>query len=262
MKAHPASEIFPLLSNRDLDDLTKDIEEHGLLDPIVMIGDEILDGRNRALACERLGTEPETREWDGRPNGSPTTYVVSVNLHRRQLTPSQKAMAAAKASPLFTAEAKQRQGHRADRPNIPPISAGSSGDARDQASEAVGGVNHAYFNIAMTLLKNHPDLADEVARGEKSITAAARKIGREEATGGSARRRARKEVATDQRAQKLNELLTPLDRYLEQWDEQHIAGITRKNATKLLAKVQRVNRHLTEVSIAIEARTVQSRALK
>lgn len=72
----------------------------------------------------------------------PIAYVVSLNLHRRQLTPGQVAMIAAKARELYEREAKERQkGHGGTAPgkktlpaNLPEV----SGDARDLAGKAFG----------------------------------------------------------------------------------------------------------------------------
>ena len=49
----------------------------------------ILDGRNRAKACQELGIEPKYVEYEG---NDPVGFVLSKNLHRRQLTQSQLAM--------------------------------------------------------------------------------------------------------------------------------------------------------------------------
>ena len=60
---HPAADIFPLLSEADLRELADDIKEHGQLDPIEILEDtnQILDGRNRYLACQLAGVEPDIR---------------------------------------------------------------------------------------------------------------------------------------------------------------------------------------------------------
>jgi hypothetical protein len=46
-------------------------------------------------------------EWDG--VGDPLDFVVSVNLHRRHLSPSQRAILANRLRPMFEARARQSQ---------------------------------------------------------------------------------------------------------------------------------------------------------
>lgn len=106
MKFHPASNLFPMLDDESIDSLSRDIEKNGQRMPIIMIGEEILDGRNRWIACKVAGVEPKTKQWAGK--GSPTEFVLSINLHRRHLTPVQKAAIAMAAMPLFQDEAQER----------------------------------------------------------------------------------------------------------------------------------------------------------
>jgi hypothetical protein len=90
---HPASMIFPLMPESDLAALAGDIAQHGLLTPLTVTSGLLLDGRNRALACARVGIDPVTVEWAG--DGSPVEWVLSQNLHRRHLSTSQRALIAA-----------------------------------------------------------------------------------------------------------------------------------------------------------------------
>ena len=94
MQFHPVANIFPLLDAEDLANLTADIQANGLREPVWTYSDQIIDGRNRFLACAKLGFTPTQREWNGK--GSLVAFVVSLNLHRRHLSESQRAMIAAK----------------------------------------------------------------------------------------------------------------------------------------------------------------------
>ncbi len=107
MEFHPVSEIFPLMQGEQYDQLVQNICDNGLLEPIWLHEDRIVDGRNRYRACLDAGVEPEMRDWSG--EGSLIEFVVSLNLHRRHLTSSQKAAAAAEALDQLKAEAKARQ---------------------------------------------------------------------------------------------------------------------------------------------------------
>jgi len=97
LEFHPVADIFPMMSDREFADLYADIAEHGLREPVWLHSDgRIIDGRNRYQACRKAGLEPSYRTYaDDDSKLSP--FVISLNLHRRHLSDSQRAMAAARA---------------------------------------------------------------------------------------------------------------------------------------------------------------------
>jgi N6-adenosine-specific RNA methylase IME4 len=100
-ETHPAANIFPLIQGRELDELIADIRETGVRQPVVLVksdaGDLVLDGRNRLRACDALGITPPHEYYEG---DDPVGYVVSLNLRRRHLNESQRAMVAARIANL------------------------------------------------------------------------------------------------------------------------------------------------------------------
>src|SRR5215471_13189311 len=82
---HPICLLIPSADDDELQDLTDDIRAHGLIDPIVLFEGMILDGRNRAAACERAGVAPRYVQFGGDREDA-LTLVVSHNLKRRHLT--------------------------------------------------------------------------------------------------------------------------------------------------------------------------------
>ncbi len=98
MKFHEVASIFPMMSDVEFNALVDDIREHGLREAIWTHKGKIVDGRNRFNACKALGVEPTYREWDGK--GSLASFVVSLNILRRHLNESQRAMVAAKLANL------------------------------------------------------------------------------------------------------------------------------------------------------------------
>jgi len=101
---------------------------------------QVLDGRRRWLACSIAQIKPATREV--KPS-DPVAYVLSLNLHRRHLTPSQLSMVAARARELYDQQAKERMkdggkkgGQCKGKENLPYPSAEQQ--ARDAAGKAVG----------------------------------------------------------------------------------------------------------------------------
>ena len=57
MEFHPVSEIFPLMQGEQYDQLVQNIRDNGLLEPIWLHEDQIVDGRNRYRACLDAGVE-------------------------------------------------------------------------------------------------------------------------------------------------------------------------------------------------------------
>ena len=82
---HPICLLIPSADDDELQDLTDDIRAHGLIAPIVLFEGMILDGRNRAAACERAGIAPRYVSFEGGREDA-LILVVSHNLKRRHLT--------------------------------------------------------------------------------------------------------------------------------------------------------------------------------
>ncbi len=95
---HEAANIFPLMNSEEFNHLKADIEERGQREYAVLFEGKIIDGRNRYRACKALGIECEFSELE--ECDDPVAYVISANLHRRQLKTSQRAMCAAKLAGL------------------------------------------------------------------------------------------------------------------------------------------------------------------
>ncbi|MEY9196619.1 N6-adenosine-specific RNA methylase IME4 [Sinorhizobium fredii] len=90
---HPLAALFPMLPDEELRRLADDIEANGQQEPVWLLDGKILDGRNREAACHLVGIDAWTKEYEGR---DPLGFVLSLNLHRRHLTESQRAMVAAR----------------------------------------------------------------------------------------------------------------------------------------------------------------------
>jgi ParB-like chromosome segregation protein Spo0J len=91
---HPIANVFPLIVGDEYDEFVEDVRKNGLLTPIMLYEGKILDGRNRYRACLDARVTPQFEECAA--DIDPIALVVSLNIHRRQLTTSQRAMIAAK----------------------------------------------------------------------------------------------------------------------------------------------------------------------
>jgi ParB-like chromosome segregation protein Spo0J len=95
---HPYAKLFPRLPEDRLQELADDIRENGLRQPIVIDRQErILDGRNREVACNIAGVEPTYEPFLGSDHEA-LKLVISLNIHRRHLSESQRAMIAAEVA--------------------------------------------------------------------------------------------------------------------------------------------------------------------
>ena len=167
---HPATALFPLLAPDELCALATDIADHGLRFPIVRHDGAILDGRNRWIACRLAELEPTFTEYAN--GGSPTAYVVSMNLKRRDLTAGQRAVLAVELEKMLAEEAKARmrkggelagRGRKA-RERIPyPV-----GKAADQAGSLLH-VSGRYVSAAKKLVAEAPEAADLVREGRVTL---------------------------------------------------------------------------------------------
>jgi N6-adenosine-specific RNA methylase IME4/ParB-like chromosome segregation protein Spo0J len=154
LQFHPLANIFPLLEGVAFDELVADIHEHGLHEPIVVYEDRILDGRNRLRACQAAGVEPAFTAYTG---DDPVAYVVSLNLRRRHLDESQRAMVAAKLATL-------RDGQRADLVEGLPIG---------RASALLNVGERTVARAREVQEHGTPELVSAVERGAISVSAAA-----------------------------------------------------------------------------------------
>jgi len=123
-RIHPAAEMFPRMPGDEFVALKQDIRANGLIEPIWLLDDQILDGRHRYYACQEVGVTPSFREYQG---DDAAAFVVSLNLKRRHLSESQRAAVAVRL-------ANMPQGARTDiQPcanlrNVKPISQPEAAD--------------------------------------------------------------------------------------------------------------------------------------
>jgi hypothetical protein len=93
---HPFSNIWPLLEGEAFDDFATDIAANGLLVPILLYQDKILDGRNRDRACIEAGVEPRYEKAKATNDEEALELVFSLNQHRRHLSFEERVFAAAR----------------------------------------------------------------------------------------------------------------------------------------------------------------------
>jgi len=153
---HPAANLFPMLPDAELHALAEDIKRNGLQQPVIMFGAHLLDGRNRWRACEIAGVEPRLKDWSG---DDPIGFVVSLNLKRRHMDESQRAMVAARIATL-------RQGARRDLSEI-------SGKSQPEAASLLNVSTDSIGFARKVIDRGAPQLAAAVDAGEIAVSTAA-----------------------------------------------------------------------------------------
>lgn len=156
MKTHALCEMWPEMGADEFAALAADVRANGLREPIWTYRGEILDGRHRYRACMDAGISPITREYEG---DNPGAFVVSMNLHRRHLDTSQRAMIAARL---------------ATKPAGRPSKETSSNDLVSQ-SDAAKALNVSVPSVkraAAVIATGTPELVQAVTNGQVSVAAA------------------------------------------------------------------------------------------
>jgi DNA modification methylase len=180
----------------------------------------LVDGRNRTRAAAAAGLECDSVvEWVSFADDAEVArYVFSLNLERRHLNSSQRAMAGARLLPMFEEAARERQGARNDLnivANWPQCEEGRK--ARDEAADAL---NTSARSVARAkkVLTEAPELAPLVDAGQLPVSAAAKLAKEDEDTrarvakkisSGEAKNapQALKQVADDRRAERASEVV-------------------------------------------------------
>jgi DNA modification methylase len=183
---HDAAKLFPLINAGELDELACDIKQNRLQNPIVLFEGKVLDGRNRVLACAKVGVKPTFVEWE-RNGVSEIDFVLSQNLKRRHLTIDQRAALAAEMVPLLAKDACQRQiaagkhgaeggrGNKRKKPTPQKCGRGSRTSAA-KAARLVRGVSARYVEKVLSLEKKKPGTREKIKKGKLTILEAARAV--------------------------------------------------------------------------------------
>lgn len=153
---HPISMALPRMPKKEFADLKNDIRENGLIEPIWLYEGMVLDGRHRYYACQETGVTAAFRDYVG---CDPIRFAKSVNFFRRNLSKSQKAMAAAKMANLEKGRPKENAG-------IPAITQSDAAKMFDVSRDSV--------QVAAKIEREAPaEVAQAVLDGAMSLNLAA-----------------------------------------------------------------------------------------
>lgn len=152
---HPLCTFFPRLEGEDYLNLKSDILDNGQLEPIYTYQGMILDGGNRYKVLLECGIEPRIQEYNG---DDPISFVLSKNLHRRHLKPSQ-------AAAIVSAVQDWGKAHPQGRKETGKFTGLTT--VADRTAQS--GASDKTQRIADKIAKESPDLIKRVAHGEMSL---------------------------------------------------------------------------------------------
>jgi hypothetical protein len=159
---HPfAWELFPPMNEREFGNLVESIRANGFYahEQITLHEGKIVDGRNRALACEVAKVEPVYTEL---PSGvDPLQFVIAKNWHRRNLDESQRAVVAAKIATM-----KHGGDRKSDQDANLQVDRGTAAKMLTVSERSVA-------SAAKVLADGAPELVQAVERGEVAVSSAA-----------------------------------------------------------------------------------------
>lgn len=149
------------MSDEEFRGLVDSIGVNGVLNPITMFEDMVLDGWNRYRAAQEAGVECPVQEYDG---SDPQVYVIAQNKDRRHIAQGQIALAVAAVYKWKPLGANQ---HRGSAPGADP--------AKTTAQLAeIAGVGTRTMEQAKTVeAKATPKVKEAVKTGEISVKRAA-----------------------------------------------------------------------------------------
>ena len=156
----------PPMSVDEYRELREDIRVHGLREPVVLLGRQILDGVHRLRACIELEIKPSFTQWQPQVHGdttdTPIAFAASKHT-RRHLTEGQKAVYAARLATL-----------KRGRPGTnPPI----GGISQSKAAAIMGAKLRSVQRAKVVVDAGIEPLTDLCASGKLSLDAASKFAG-------------------------------------------------------------------------------------
>jgi hypothetical protein len=181
---HPLADAFPILMGDEFDALVASIKDHGLRRPVVTDVDGwILDGRNRYAACEKLGIEPISTNYDG---DDPLSFILDENVHRRHMNETQRAYVAARLANLGVG-----------RPQINSANLPNYVFSREKAAALLNVSVKLVGHARKVLDSGDPTLVEGIKNGTTAVSKAAKSL--RQPKGGRAVRDGKKDSAEQPR---------------------------------------------------------------
>lgn len=172
---HVASKVFPMMDAMTREALKGSVRANGVLMPIILYNNQILDGRNRyevakELEAEGVDVRCEFREFEGN-EAAAHEFAMAAGAQRRDLTSGQKAAAVVLGHLLA---------QRLRKKDLPAEDTGAmtakvKGDVGAYLTR-IAGTNRTYIFRALKVGLADRHLLESVSTGETTLNDAARSI--------------------------------------------------------------------------------------
>ena len=166
--------LIPPLTPEERQQLKRNIEREGVLDPLKVWNGTILDGHNRLEICDELGIKYYVQEVpDIRSREHAKIWIIKNQLGRRNLNESQRAMLAADLKKVYAGPARERM--TAGKANPGPNC--DEGRADEQAARDMNVSRMSVHRAEKVKTDGTPELQAAVMSGDVSVSAAAEVAG-------------------------------------------------------------------------------------
>lgn len=233
LKFHPLANLFPMLSDKELDELGADIKSNGQVETVKLHRGLVLDGRNRYTACGKYNLGVRTEIFEGSDREA-LAWVISKNLKRRHLSEGQRAAVAAAIGRLplganqHTAAPAQICAPSLDLGEAAPAEAAEPAMTQTERADLLNVSRRSVQHADLVFEKGATELQDALRDGKVAASTAADiaslPIEEQRAIIAAADPKAVKEVAKKNRAEKATK-----------GRERRLANMAKGDATPLLA---------------------------
>ena len=162
--------LIPPLTEEELAQLEKNIQQDGIRDPLVTWNGVLIDGHNRLAIAEKLGIEYTTRELSFESEDEAKAWIIRNQFGRRNINNYQRSVLALKLEVVIKEIAKKTQGQRTDI--VPTLAQSNKGRTREKlANEAK--VSHGTLDKVKKIQEKAPyEVKQKLNSGEISINKA------------------------------------------------------------------------------------------
>lgn len=253
IESHEIAKLFPLMSEEEIAELAEDIRANGLREPIVLYKNQILDGRNRYRACLKAEVEPQFTDYGGAEDRL-LEYVISKNLRRRHLTVIQIALLAFDLVPYYTEAALIRK--RVGRGGMSAEQELERGKTAERVG-AIVGCSADTVRRMIAINKVDPKLIQRMREGEfQSIRQASLVAGLVVSHHRTLADRQQSVREQPPRGEEIRDqwesISSALWVYLNHWLQMSFDHIDKKEATKRVATIDRLQKGLAELREELE----------